>query len=281
MILCRYQALAVLHWQWLCGTCTSFRLFLEQLKIVHEELGIERVRFHGVFNDDMHVCKRLRNHLPAKLLNQTKIYNFYQVGKIYDHILATGMKPFVELSFMPSALASGKKTVFYYKGNVTLPKSMTEWQAFIRSFIQFLIHRYGIDAVRTWYFEVWNEPDLSCFFHGNLNDYFHLYAATVKAIKSVDKTIPVGGPATTHSSHLDEFLDYCKQNNAPVDFVSTHQYPTDALSHGLDKEKTKKITHGCFVRNSDLISNNPKWERHYIDRIDALYHRDKNHPCIV
>lgn len=233
------------HWQFCVGSGHAVLAhrtdYAQQLKVIHDELGIERVRFHGVFNDDMHVCERLRHHLPTKFWNKSKIYNFYQVGKIYDNILEAGMKPFVELSFMPSALASGKKTVFYYKGNITPPKDREEWKGFIRSFVRFLIDRYGIDEIRTWYFEVWNEPDLSCFFHGNMNDYYQLYADTVQAIKSVDEKIPVGGPATTHSAHLDEFLSFCKQNYAPVDFVSTHQYPTDALGHDMSKEKTKKL----------------------------------------
>lgn len=234
------------HWQFCIGSghaALAHRAdYLEQLKIAHHELGIQRVRFHGIFNDDMNVCMRLCDHLPVKTFHKTKIYSFYQIGKIYDSILEIGMKPFVELGFMPSALASGKKTVFHYKGNVTLPKKISEWEAFIRAFAQFLIDRYGRDEVRTWCFEVWNEPDLSCFFKGSMQDYFRLYAATVRALKSVDSALTVGGPATTRGRHLSEFLSYCNVNGVPVDFVSTHQYPTDALGHTLNKERLKKIS---------------------------------------
>ncbi len=234
------------HWQFCVGSghaALAHRTdYMEQLKLVHNELGIERVRFHGIFNDDMNVCQRLSDHLPVVSRNKTKLYSFYQVAKIYDKLLEIGVKPFVELGFMPSALASGKKTIFYYKGNVTLPKKMEEWQDFICEFARFLINRYGADEVRTWYFEVWNEPNLSCFFKGSMQDYYRLYAATVRALKSVDNKLMVGGPATTKSNHLTEFLDFCKKENVPVDFVTTHQYPTDELGHSLNREKLKQIS---------------------------------------
>ncbi|MGN0572499.1 MAG: hypothetical protein ACI4IX_01035 [Acutalibacteraceae bacterium] len=233
------------HWQFCVGSghaALAHRTdYIRQLKTVHDELGIERVRFHGIFNDDMNVCRRLSDHLPAATRNSTKLYSFYQIAKIYDDLLEIGIKPFVELGFMPSALASDKQTVFYYKGNITMPKKMEEWQEFIREFARFLINRYGAEEVESWYFEVWNEPDLSCFFKGSLNDYYRLYAATARALKSVDSKLMVGGPATTKSSHISEFLDFCKKENVPVDFVTTHQYPTDELGHTINKQRLEEI----------------------------------------
>lgn len=233
------------HWQFCVGSghaaLAQRNDYVEQLKLVHDELGIARVRFHGIFNDDMNACVRLSDHLPVATRNKTKIYDFYQVARVYDNLLAVGVKPFVEIGFMPKALASGKKTVFYYRGNVTLPKKMEEWQEFIRAFARFLIRRYGAQEVRTWYFEVWNEPNLSCFFKGDMNDYFRLYGATVRALRSVDDKLIVGGPATTCSRFIPEFLQYCEKENLPVDFVSTHQYPTDALGHSINRERLHHI----------------------------------------
>lgn len=233
------------HWQFCIGSghaALAHRTdYIQQLKTVHDELGMERVRFHGIFNDDMNVCRRLSDHLPSVTRNRTKLYSFYQVAKIYDSLLEIGVKPFVELGFMPSALASGKKTVFHYRGNVTLPKNMAEWQDFIREFAAFLIKRYGKEEVRGWYFEVWNEPDLACFFKGSMKDYYNFYAATARALKSVDPQLFVGGPATTKSRHLTEFLDFCRRENVPVDFVTTHQYPTDELGHSINRERLKEI----------------------------------------
>lgn len=233
------------HWQFCVGSGHAALAqradYVQQLKIVHDELGIERVRFHGIFDDDMNVCVRLEDHLPLRIPGSRKIFNFYQVGRVYDNLLSVGMKPFVEISFMPSALASGKKTIFHYKGNVTLPKKTDQWQQFIREFAEFLIDRYGIDEVSSWYFEIWNEPDLSCFFKGTMKDYFRLYADTVSALKGVSEKLKVGGPATTAGKHITEFLDFCKRENVPVDFISTHQYPTDALGHAINGERLKAI----------------------------------------
>lgn len=233
------------HWQFCIGSChaaTALRAdYMQQLKLVHDELGIKRVRFHGLFDDDMNVCVRLQDHLPVPQRNGVKVYDFYQIAKVYDSLLEIGVKPFVELSFMPKALASGRKTVFYYKGNVTLPKKMEEWQDFIKAFARFLLKRYGAEEVRTWLFEVWNEPDLGCFFKGSMSDYYRLYAATVRALKEVDPKLIVGGPATTKSSHITEFLDYCHRENVPIDFISTHQYPTDELGHDINRERVRQL----------------------------------------
>lgn len=233
------------HWQFCVGSGHAALAqradYVNQLRAVHDELGIERVRFHGIFDDDMNVCVRLEDHLPVKMWGSRRIFNFYQVGRVYDNLLSAGVKPFVEIGFMPSALASGKSTVFYYKGNVTLPKDTKLWQRFIREFAEFLIARYGIEEVSTWYFEVWNEPDLSCFFKGSMNDYYRLYRDTAAALKSVSDRLMVGGPATTCGKHITEFLEYCKRENVPVDFVTTHQYPTDALGHSLNGERLKAM----------------------------------------
>ena len=83
--------------------------------------------------------------------------------------------------------------------------------------------------MRQWFFEVWNEPNLKAFWPAKQKDYFNLYRHTVTAVKSVDGSLQVGGPATANNQWIPEFLHYCKKNALPVDFVSTHHYPTDAF----------------------------------------------------
>ena len=140
------------------------------------------------------------------------------------------MKPFVELSFMPDALASGRKTIFWYRGNVTPPKDMTKWADFIRAFVEHERERYGDAEVRTWYFEVWNEPNLTDgFWTGTQQQYFDFYAATARAIKSVSPDYKVGGPATAGCGWIPEFIHFCDTNHAPVDFISTHTYGVDRV----------------------------------------------------
>lgn len=192
----------------------------EQILRCHNELGFRHVRFHALLSGEMGtlVCEE------EKLL-----YSFFNADQIIDFLLSIGMRPFVELSFMPEALASGDTTVFSYRGNVTPPKDYDQWAALIKKLTAHWVERYGAAEVRTWFFEVWNEPNLKAFWTGAQKDYFNLYRCTVKAIKSVDDSLQVGGPVTADNQWIPEFLAYCQKNAVPMDFVSTHHYPTDAF----------------------------------------------------
>ena len=231
----------------------------EHIKRIHAELGIKYIRFHGIFDDDMLCYQALGDNANFGGLPKSKqccAYNFHEVGRVYDNVLAAGLKPFVELSFMPSRLASGSKRGFphrRYWNNITMPKSLAKWQEFIRAFIRFIIDRYGKEEVESWYFEVWNEPDLGCFFKGSQKDYFKLYKATAEAVKSVDPALKVGGPSTSACRWVGDFVAFCKQSGSPVDFVTTHHYPGDGFGNtftlsdafkmmGVSKEAAAKGT---------------------------------------
>jgi xylan 1,4-beta-xylosidase len=191
-----------------------------QMKRAHDELGVRHVRFHGILSDDM-------GTLVAE--GDTLFYSFFNADSIFDFLLSIGMKPFVELSFMPTALASGEQTVFHYRANVTAPRDPADWSVLIRKLVQHWVDRYGPDEVRQWFFEVWNEPNLTAFGSGDQGAYFNLYRYTVDAIKGVDGALKVGGPATAANAWIDEFLTFCRTNDLPADFISTHHYPTDAF----------------------------------------------------
>lgn len=234
------------HWQFCVGSGHALLAhradYIQQLQFIHDELGIKRVRFHGIFNDDMKVVTNITQflHLPGG--DKFRDISFHQIGCVYDNILSTGMKPFVELSFMPSMMASGKKTAsFGYKCNITLPKSFTEWGELIQAFVRYLIRRYGKDEVESWYFEVWNEPNLDVFFKGSMDDYFRLYETTVRAIKEVNPQIPVGGPSSAVSAWVPELVAYCEKNQVPLDFVSTHQYAGEPIGHVVSKSVIRKL----------------------------------------
>ena len=192
---------------------------------------------------------RMFSAVPGK--NKIKEINFRQVGHVYDNLLACGVKPFVELSFMPSALAKGKKLGLAYNPNICMPRSLNEWEEYIQKFIRFLLKRYGKEEVEQWYFEVWNEPDLSVFFAGTQQDYFRLYEATAQAIKSVDDRLRVGGPSTSACRWLAEFLDFCEKNKVPCDFVSTHHYPGDGFGNFINLANVKHM----FAASRDAAKN--------------------------
>ncbi len=126
----------------------------EQLRRCHQELGFGHVRFHGILSDDMGTLVDERDKL---------LYAFFNADQICDFLLSIGMKPFMELSFMPSTLSSGSTTVFNYRANVTPPKDYGQWATLINKLVTHWVERYGITEVRTWFFEVWNEPNLKAF----------------------------------------------------------------------------------------------------------------------
>lgn len=202
----------------------------QQLKRCHEELGFKRVRFHGLLSDDLGTLVCERDEL---------IYSFFNADQIFDFLVSIGMQPLVELSFMPTTLASGNKTVFHYKGNITPPRDYKQWATLIRELVGHWVERYGIGEVRTWNFEVWNEPNLKAFWTGTQRDYFKLYRYTAEAIKEIDSSLKVGGPATADNAWIEEFRVFCHRNKVPLDFISTHHYPTDAFGGPGDDTETQ------------------------------------------
>jgi xylan 1,4-beta-xylosidase len=190
------------------------------LRRCREELGFQYVRFHGLLSDDMSTLVSHRGEL---------IHSFYNADRIVDFLLSIGMKPFVELSFMPGPLASGSETVFRYRGNVTPPCDMSGWAELVCRLVGHWAEHYGLTEVKRWYFEVWNEPNLKDFWSGSQADYFELYRHAAAAIKGVDRGLRVGGPATAKEEWIEEFLDFCERQCLPADFVSTHHYPNDVL----------------------------------------------------
>jgi xylan 1,4-beta-xylosidase len=201
-----------------------------QLRRCHDELGFQYVRFHGLLSDDTGTVIR---H------NDALLYSFFNSDQVIDFLLSIGMRPFVELSFMPTALASGSKTVFHYRGNVTPPKDYHAWAAVIHRLVAHWVDRYGVREVSQWFFEVWNEPNLKAFWTGSMREYFRLYRLTARAIKRVNRSLRVGGPATASDGWIDEFVGFCRAGAIPLDFVSTHHYPTDALGNEDDDTETQ------------------------------------------
>jgi xylan 1,4-beta-xylosidase len=185
------------------------------------EIGLKRVRFHGIFNDELGV------YTPMVVNRYRPAPNFQNVFAVYDGLVARGVAPYVELSFMPKALASGEQNFGFYKGNISPPANNDAWAAFISLFVKALIGRYGLAIVRTWMFEVWNEPDLRAFWAGTQQQYFDMYKATAVAIKAIDPQLQVGGPSTSRTNWIPEFAAWTAANNAPVDFFATHCYASD------------------------------------------------------
>jgi xylan 1,4-beta-xylosidase len=189
-----------------------------QLKLVVEELGFRYIRFHGIFHDTLGT---------VQVIDGKPVYNWAKIDQLYDDLLSRHIKPFVELGFTPEALATSKNSIFYWKGNTSHPKP-EGWHNLIDAYIRHIEDRYGKDEVRTWFFEVWNEPNLSGFWEGaDQEAYFELYDLTARTIKSVDPALRVGGPSTAGAAWIPEFLNHVRRSAAPIDFVTTHTYGVD------------------------------------------------------
>lgn len=187
------------------------------LRFLKETCGFKYMRFHGLLNEEMQVVKAGSD---GEL-----VYDWTNIDRVYDFLVRElQIRPVVELGFMPELLASGTQTIFWWKGNVTPPKSYEEWGKFVEELTRHLTARYGADEVRKWYFEVWNEPNLDGFWPAGQAEYFKFYDHSVRAIKRVDESYRVGGPATAGFGWIKETLDHCAQNDVPIDFIATHAY---------------------------------------------------------
>lgn len=226
-----------------------------QLRQAVRECGFEYIRFHGLLHDDMFVYR---------VIDGEEVFQFQYIDDLFDFLLEIGIRPFVEFGFMPADLASGTQTQFWWKSNVTPPADWVKWENLIERLMNHWVQRYGREEIKTWYYEVWNEPNLhNAFWTGGKQRYFELYKRTVSVVKRVEPGCRVGGPATSnfvpddrfagdiediskHMTHqvkdldtldwqpvwVEEFLEYCQQNSLPVDFVSAHPYPTDFALDG-------------------------------------------------
>jgi xylan 1,4-beta-xylosidase len=169
-------------------------------------------------------------------------FDFSRIDKLYDGLLARGIKPFIELGFTPEAMATSKQTIFYWKGNTSHPEPAA-WSALIEAFARHLIQRYGAEEVRRWLFEVWNEPNLDGFWErADQKAYFDLYANTARTLKKVDPALRVGGPSTAGADWVVPFLAYAKAQGLPVDFVTTHTYGVDGGFLDEKGEEDRKLS---------------------------------------
>ena len=200
--------------------------YREDLRAVKSVTNFRYVRFHAILHDEVGVYNEDEHGNP--------VYNFAYVDEIYDGLLKNGVRPVVEISFMPKKLAFNPDALhpFWYKQNVSPPKSLKRWDDLMVAFARHLVERYGLDEVAQWYFEVWNEPNID-FWNGipRKASYFELYDHSARALKSVSPRLRVGGPATAAAAWVDDFLRYATENRVPVDFVSSHGYADDTVEN--------------------------------------------------
>ena len=280
----------------------------EQLQLVVSACGFRYIRFHGLFHDDMFVCRKIQDEYR---------YNWQYIDELFDRLLTIGIRPFVELGFCPLDLASGGQTIFWWQGHISPPDDYTRWVDLVAAAAQHWIARYGLNEVRNWYFEVWNEPNLSAFWAGTQSHYFELYRVTSLALKAVDPYLRVGGPATSNylpnkdsvpayngvtrnftaqelrheaveweAVWIKDFLAFCQREQLPVNFVSTHPYPTDialdlkGLAETFIRDKNATIKDLEYIRKLVEESAYPEAEIHLTEWNSSPSPRDFAHDSL-
>ncbi len=206
--------------------------YLSDLQEVKKVTDFRYVRFHNILHDEVGVYDEDEQGRP--------VYNFSYVDQIYDGLLKNGVRPFVEISFMPKKLALRQDVhPFWYHPIVSPPKDYQRWDDLIRAFGQHLVERYGLDEMAQWYFEVWNEPNID-FWTGEPKEetYDELYDHTARALKAVSPRLRVGGPSSSSAHWVDSFLRHVAEQDVPIDFVSSHGYADDTVKDlfGTDQD---------------------------------------------
>jgi xylan 1,4-beta-xylosidase len=215
----------------------------EQFRLLIKDTAFEYVRFHGIFDDEM--CVVLEDGR----------FNWLYVDEVLDFLAGLKVRPFIEFSFMPSPLASGETTMFYYRANVTPPRDMEMWGALIGAFMAHIVSRYTAEEVKKWYFEVWNEPNLPVYWSGGFEAYMELYRVTAGRVKAASGDFKVGGPALSSfrdadaESFLRSFLGACAGENLPLDFVSGHPYP---VTYCTENGRRREIFRGPGSTRDDI-----------------------------
>jgi xylan 1,4-beta-xylosidase len=250
--------------------------YRRDLREVKQATGFEYVRFHAIFHDEVGLYDEDSDGKP--------VYNFSYINQIYDGLLENGVRPFVELSFMPKKLAAQQILhPFWYKPITSPPRDWAKWDDLISHFAQHLVDRYGISEVSQWYFEVWNEPNLD-FWSGDPKEstYYQLYDTTARALKKVSPRLRVGGPATAQAAWVDRFIRHCVENQIPVDFVSTHVYANDLAKDVFATTETIPRTQmvcRAIQKVHDQVKASPRPELPLIwSEYNASY---KNEPAVT
>ncbi len=196
-------------------------------KRLHDSFRFRYLRAPGILSDTLACYHETPDGRP--------VYDWSRIDVAYDAVISDGLRPIVDLSYMPAALAaSPRQTIFDYRAVTSPPKDYRKWGDLIGALARHLMERYGRDEVASWPFEVWNEPDATLpfegsYWRGTTDGYYRLYDFSASALKSVDQRIRVGGPAAARVESIEPFLRHASTSNfadgsghAPLDFLSVH-----------------------------------------------------------
>lgn len=240
------------------------KAYQEQLGFVQKYIGFKHIRGHGLFTDDMAIYQQYKD-AEGNIHDE---YNYTYLDMVMDSYREQGLRPFLELGFMPRKMASGDQTIFYWRGNVTPPAEYERWTKMVQALLNHLMERYGEEDVVNWPIEVWNEPNLPGFWKGaDMEEYFKLFKVTFYAIKEINPKFRVGGPAicgVDDERWMKCFMEFCSKEKIPLDFVTRHHYTTDNPEfdghYGYPALRDGEQEFGVLIKSREIIDSFPEFK---------------------
>lgn len=214
---------------------------------MRQEIGFDYIKFNGILCDDLHVY----NLSP----DGKTVYNFVYIDKVFDFLMSVGLKPIVQLSFMPMLLAKDpQRRLFNYL--VSEPTSLCAWSNLVKAVVEHLLHRYG-DAVYSWHFCVWTQPDTPTDLYGfsSTEAFYEFYHNTYRAVKECSRALSFGTPPTYyimedgHTNWYISFLAWCEKNHCMPDFLNFYFYDTALIDEQSSKESIFGFVHSMTLRD--------------------------------
>ena len=222
-----------------CGNIDQFRWLARadvqrHLARARDELGLRHVRAAAMYSPEMRVWQPRLADWRRPGAERRAAANWQVVDLSLEALLDLGLKPVYTTCFTPLGMTDDAATCWPDRNPIGLPRDLAQWTEFVASGVRHHLARYGRDEVRSWYFECWNEPNLrGGFFGGSREDFFRLWSATWRAIKSVDPELRFGGPSTARAEWIPEFLDWAGRDGTPPDYLVAHVYNNDSESQPL------------------------------------------------
>ena len=262
-------------WRTITGVGSAKELLLadvqDMLRQLQKDVGFRYVKFHGILSDDMRECLPDRDgHLQ---------YSFVYVDKVLDFLLSVGLKPLIQLSFMPAALAKEPQRRIMQSTMINSePAELSAWCDLVEAFTVHLLRRYGQQEVESWLFTVWNEPDtpLSLFGFASDEEFYQFYYATWQTLRAVHPQLRIAGPSTYYDpidngTWLRGFTEWCIEHACLPDDVLFHYYGTNLAPSQWGKEKNLDfpMSRQQLTKDEDLLNKCISLIRGYVDEAYA------------
>lgn len=225
------------------------------------DMGFQYVRFSGVLSDNLQIYQ--------EQMDGTPVYFWVLLDEVLDFLQSHHLKPFLCLGFMPEKLATRKvPSPYNWNANTSKPRSLRQWSAYLRAFLQHCVNRYSYDEVCTWKFEFWNAPELKgLFWHDSDEDFQQFFLASYEVFREVLPKGLLGSPAFVkfnNYAQTRQFLEFCLAHRVHFDFLCLHMFQITDPHQNKDAHFSKILSLGP---DQDIR------ETHYLNQAVAQFSR--------